>query len=82
MMKRISSVLAILCAVFAIGSAAQADTNANLGFMDWDPAAAQEAVSNASASSSTRGRRGARFVRRSDVRSAACSRLIPIPMAM
>lgn len=46
MMKRISSVLAILFAVFAIGSVAQADTNANLGFMDWDPVAAQEAVSN------------------------------------
>ena len=46
MMKRISSVLAILFAVFAIGTAAQADTNENLGFMDWDPVAAQEAISN------------------------------------
>jgi len=46
MMKRISAVLAILFATFAIGTAAQADTNDNLGFMEWDAAAAEEAVIN------------------------------------
>ncbi|MGA0235912.1 MAG: TlpA family protein disulfide reductase [Alphaproteobacteria bacterium] len=46
MMKRISALLAILFAAFAIGTAAQADTNDNLGFMEWDAAAAEEAVIN------------------------------------
>lgn len=46
MMKRVSALLAILFTAFAIGTAAQADTNDNLGFMAWDPAAAEEAVRN------------------------------------
>lgn len=46
MMKRVSALLAILFTAFAIGTAAQADTNDNLGFLAWDPAAAEEAVRN------------------------------------
>ena len=46
MMKRVSALLAILFTAFAIGTAAQADTNDNLGFMEWDAVAAEEAVRN------------------------------------
>lgn len=46
MIRRVTAALAMLCAALAFNPVAQADTNENLGFMNWDAEAAQAAIDN------------------------------------
>lgn len=46
MFKRLAAAFALLFAVFSVASPAQARDNVFYGFMDWDAAAAQEAINN------------------------------------